>query len=107
MYNGLRVIASLLFCASAAAAAGKLPDPTMPLEYRGQKKAVEQLQLHSVLVARGRRLAVINDYQVGEGDRIGDIRVQRILADSVVLYRNGRTWELHLHSRSVRKSLRQ
>lgn len=96
---------SLLFVlgTGTAQAAAELADPTLPLDRRGQSRPEVQLHLNSVLIASGRRLAVINGRQVSENDHVAGARVQRILPNRVIVYRDGRTWELRLHAGTVRR----
>ncbi len=77
-----------------ARAAPELHDPTRPPDYRQRAPeepapaAQEQpLELASILIGPGRRVAVINQRLVREGDDVAGARVQSIERDRVILRR--------------------
>lgn len=94
----------ILAAAVAPAAAEQLLDPTRPLDYRVGEAIEIPLELNSILIAQGRRIAVINGQEAGERERIGDILVLRILPNRVIVQRNGRQYELNLHGSLTRKT---
>lgn len=77
--------------------AEKLQDPTRPLQYHAPVANVEHLQLNSILVASGRRFAVINGRALAENEAVGGIRVVRIEKDRVIVRQGGKTKTLVLH----------
>lgn len=99
---------SLLFFATmlcslqpCAAAAERLSDPTRPTTRGGgevgqRENAASRWQLQSILIAEGRRTAVINDTMVGVGDNINGARVVEILPHAVHLRTKGGLTELTL-----------
>jgi len=80
--------------AAGSARAQALTDPTRPPAYVAPGAAAEQgngTQLQSVLIAAGRRIAVINGNAVPLGGTIGDARVVKITESEVVLRRGDET----------------
>ncbi|WP_206732474.1 MSHA biogenesis protein MshK [Janthinobacterium sp. 17J80-10] len=86
----------LLFCivmmlinASPVMATDNLPDPTRPPAAFAAGEAGSVVAsgpvLQSVLIASGRRVAVISGQTVQVGDKIGDLRVAKIDEGKVVL----------------------
>lgn len=77
---------------AAASIAQPLADPTRPPtavdDGRTGEPAPEQLQLQSVLISSGRRLAIINGDTVPLGGRLGDATVVRITETEVALKRD-------------------
>ena len=100
------VLCSALLVASAVSA-NELRDPTKPLGLvASNKKAVTQWVLNSVLISPQRKLAVINGHTLREGQILpgsSDIKVQRILANTVVLQQAANTWALTLSPSVVKK----
>ncbi|MEX1033876.1 MAG: hypothetical protein WDZ30_10995 [Cellvibrionaceae bacterium] len=94
---------TLALAISVPLAADQLSDPTRPLNYRQAGSAEARLELNSILIAKGRRIAVINGQQVAEGERSGNIYVLRILPNRVIISRNGNEIELKLHNTITRK----
>lgn len=86
-----------------------LPDPTRPpspAEVRAffdthdrDHEPASGLRLQSVLISDQRRLAIINDQRVGEGDRIGQAEVLRIEPGRVHLRHHGMVRTLTLSGR--------
>ena len=104
--TGLAVlVAGLIVVASASATSHQLRDPTRPLGYHnGGGASTQAISLQSILVAKGRRLAIINGETLKENDFIGDIQVIAIAHDRVTLSRGGRQWDLWLHDSTMRKN---
>jgi MSHA biogenesis protein MshK len=74
----------------APAWAQALSDPTRPPHAPSdspQDAAAGGTQLQSVLISRGRRLAIINGSTVALGDTVGEAKVVRISETEVVLQR--------------------
>lgn len=76
-------------------------DPTAPLGYiaTGAEVNGAQLALNSVLISPRRKLAIINGSTLREGQIVpgsGDVKVQKILAQAVVLQQADQTWVLRL-----------
>ena len=85
------------------------PDPTRPpnvevaVVAEGQAASTSDLLLTSVLVASGRRVAILNGRNVVEGDSIGGAKVVAIRDRSVRLVRNGETIEVSLARTEVKR----
>lgn len=94
------VLALLLLTASATLPAqGTLSDPTAPParpSRSGSGHAVAHWQLQSTLVGADRRVAVINDTVLREGDPIDGARLVAIEYSTVLLEVGGRTLRLRL-----------
>lgn len=77
-------------------------DPTTPLGHiapsaRGSN--AQAISLTSILISPQRKLAIINGATLREGQLVpgsGNIKVQRIAAQLVVLQQGDRTWSLSL-----------
>ncbi len=84
-----------LFCFLAwapQALSAEMRDPTQPLGVEGGvavESNVNRLQLHSILYAENRRLAVINGKVVLENQWIGNAKLLQVLPDHVVVELNG------------------
>ncbi|WP_331346066.1 hypothetical protein [Cellvibrio sp. UBA7661] len=83
-------------------------DPTAPLGHVASTNAASgnNWVLDAVLVSPGRKLAVVNGNTLREGQTIPEsngIKVQRILAQTVVLQQGSRTWVLTLSPSVVKK----
>lgn len=86
-------------------AAEQLSDPTRPLDYRQTEvNKPPPLELNSILIGKGRRIAVINGQRAAEREQIGDVLVLRILPNSVIVRRDGEQIELKLHSTPTRSN---
>ncbi|MDT8439247.1 MAG: hypothetical protein RQ729_09600 [Wenzhouxiangellaceae bacterium] len=108
----LGVIACMLCMLMPSALAGtttdELRDPTRPPDVQGPTRAGEReprWQIHSVLVAAERRLAIINGRRVRVGDSIDGATVLAIDAVAVELQHAGRTLRLPVpsHRQPVRE----
>ena len=97
MLRSLGFIAFIHITATAAGASD-LSDPTRPLRFRAPSQVTQTLELNSILIAEGRRFAVVNGQQLAERERIGRWRVVRIEPDRVVMSDNGQTRVLRLHT---------
>ncbi|WP_199688097.1 hypothetical protein [Noviherbaspirillum sedimenti] len=90
----------LLASGFAARAADNLPDPTRPPAAPDAGEAAPAAAsgpvLQSVLIAAGRRVAVVSGQTVQVGDRLGDARVAKIAEGEVVLVRGGQSQTLKL-----------
>ncbi len=85
------VLVSVLAIPSPGFARGELRDPTRPpnsfdIQHVDSTASVASAyELSAILVARGRRIAVINGRPVEAGDRVDDAQVVNILRDKVIL----------------------
>lgn len=108
MYN---IIASafgvLLFSVSVGAWADAISkvdvrDPTRPLGHiaiSATGSDTQTFSLNSILISPQRKLAIINGATLREGQLVpgsGNVKVQRISAQAVVLQRADQTWVLRL-----------
>ena len=91
------VVATLLYSLWSSCLADQLQDPTRPLLYRAPVANVESVQLNSILIASGRRLAVINGKPLAENDSMDGLQVVRIEKDRVTVSKNGKIQILILH----------
>ena len=87
-------LAAGLLVLAVAAAAETLTDPTRPPAalmpaLTGAQEADAGPALQSVLVSRGRRIAIISGKEVRVNDKFGDARVVRI-TDTEVVLRSGK-----------------
>lgn len=108
MYKILLQSFCIFFVFSGFANAQDVRDPTAPLGYVGGASATKDNQwiLNAVLVSPGRKLAVINGNTLREGQLLpgsNDTKVQRILAQTVVLQQGGQTWVLKLSPSVIKK----
>lgn len=77
-------------------------DPTTPLGHVAMSATgsdAQQFSLNSILISPQRKLAIINGATLREGQLVpgsGDVKVQRISAQAVVLQRADQTWVLRL-----------
>ncbi len=73
----------------AAHARGELRDPTRPPDAapadRGAARAESAWTLTAILVAQGRRIAVVNGRPVQTGEAVGEATVKHIARERVVL----------------------
>lgn len=105
MYNFIACfLCALLLSAGANAndrTSAVVRDPTAPLGYVATGTAVSgaRLALNSILISPRRKLAIINGSTLHEGDLVpgaADVKVQKILAQTVVLQQADQTWVLRL-----------
>jgi MSHA biogenesis protein MshK len=101
----MRALLMLMGIAACAAAWGQgLSDPTRPpgsTNAASPAAGLEDLpsgpQLQSVLIAQGRRVAVINGTTVALGGMVGDAKVMKISETEVVLKRGQETEVLKMY----------
>lgn len=92
--------ASTLLVLATAVQAQALRDPTRPPGDTGPQSAESApaaTQLQSVLIAKGRRVAVISGQAVPLGGMYGEARVVKITETEVVLKKGGETEVLKLY----------
>lgn len=84
-------------------------DPTTPLGHvvsNATKNGAQHFALNSVLISPQRKLAIINGSTLREGQTVpgsGNVKVQRILAQAVVLQQADQTWVLRLSPSIVKR----
>lgn len=85
----LRSAGALLLLCMLPLVAWALPDPTQPpgglTTVPGQAAAAEERGLQSVIIAPGRRAAIINGHTVELGEKYGDARLVEVSERGVVL----------------------
>lgn len=106
MYKIIASILIMLFlCVSVLANETNEPDvrdPTTPLGHiasSATKGDGAQFALNSILISPQRKLAIINGSTLREGQTVpgsGNVKVQSISAQAVVLQQAGQTWVLRL-----------
>lgn len=93
-------LACVIGVAAHAASPENLPDPTRPPASLDSPDVAPVVAsgpvLQSVLIAPGRKVAVISGQSVQVGDRVGDARVARIAEGEAVLVRDGKSQTLKL-----------
>ncbi|GAB1266076.1 hypothetical protein NBRC116492_28860 [Aurantivibrio infirmus] len=99
------LIASSLFLMSGFVSGVEQLDPTKPLEYvfSGESQP-KTLQLNSILISSGRKIAVINGEKVEVNGVVGNVRVAEIRSDFVIVYRDGEKIELKLYGKKLREN---
>ena len=98
-------ITAIIFLLLASAFAESAVDPTRPLNYSsGPQTISSSLNLESILHSKNRKIAIINQQVLGEGDKIGDIKVTRINPRSVQITQNGVARTLSLPATQVKTS---
>ena len=90
----------LLLAASAGAQAQGFIDPTRPFSAAAadHPEAAPSTQLQSVLIAAGRRVAVVNGQVVRLGGQIGDATVVKIEPTAITLRRGGEIEILRMYA---------
>lgn len=112
MLRKLLFVLSLLTC-SALVAADELRDPTQPDGYmlapggelglsETEKSGPAPLVLHSIIMGRGRRLAVINDSVLSVGDTVEQSVVREIADNAVKVEQAGRISVLVMDQEQIR-----
>ncbi|GAB1268457.1 hypothetical protein NBRC116493_17100 [Aurantivibrio infirmus] len=98
-------IVSCLFLVSGFVSGVEQLDPTKPLEYvfSGESQP-KTLQLNSILISSGRKIAVINGEKVEVNGVVGNVRVAEIRSDFVIVYRDGEKIELKLYGKKLREN---
>jgi MSHA biogenesis protein MshK len=94
MTPGRRILWLVLvtLCQPASVAAQVLVDPMRPPAYApvtGTDAGMAEWQLTSIVIARDRKVAVINGETVTIGSKLGNASVVNIKTSSVILVRNG------------------
>lgn len=93
----VRILLGLMLAVNAASA-WSLQDPTRPPDARApseQSAPQRNLELGSILLSAGRRVAVIEGVALKEGDRHDGIQVRRIYRDKVEILDQGRARVLY------------
>lgn len=86
-------------------------DPTTPLGHvatHATNNGAQQFALNSILISSQRKLAIINGNTLREGQTVpgsGNVKVQRISAQTVVLQQADQTWVLRLSPSIMKKAL--
>lgn len=105
MYKIIASIICLLASGSLLANENTVPDvrdPTTPLGHvatSATTRGAQQFALNSILISPQRKLAIINGSTLREGQTVpgtGNVKVQRISAQAVVLQQADQTWVLRL-----------
>ena len=108
MFKVRLLFISLFFFVALPVVAEDVRDPTSPLGRQGATLATEAkpLVLNSVLISSQRKIAVINGKMLREGQVLpgtDGIKLQKILAQAVVLQDGNKTWTLTLSPGVVKK----
>lgn len=96
----------LIFGGQGVAGGSAGMDPTKPPSWSGEPASEKgsdtevSLNLQSILVGKGRRVALINGRAYRVGEMVGSLTVQNIYRDRVVLRREERTRVLRLTTSS-------
>ncbi len=111
MYRGAPGLLLAVCLLSLGQSAWALSDPTRPPQAREASRAAAPARPHwsvsSVMIAPGRRLAVVNGRTVGVGDRVGGARVLAVLTDGVRLRRGRHEFTVALLPRSIKRPSRR
>lgn len=104
--------ASLILLLGAALPAGgqELVDPTRPPNAPApgmQEGAPAGTQLQSVLIAPGRRIAIVNGKSVALGDVLGESKVVKITETEVVLQKGNETEVLKMFPGVEKQSVKR
>jgi len=84
-------------------------DPTTPLGHiaaSATANGAQQFYLNSILISPQRKLAIINGSTLREGQTVpgsGNVKVQRISAQAVVLQQADQTWVLRLSPSIIKR----
>ena len=100
-------VTCLLLC--AVQNAGAIEDPTRPFAHRPVLAVPVRVvpKLRSIIVSPTRRLAVIDDQVLSEGEQAGEIKLLRVDTDAVVVsLGNGEQIRLTLGSNKIHKEMR-
>lgn len=102
------ILLSALLLAATAVADERLSDPMRPpgiveVLQPALPTATRSLVLQSILIAEDRRVAMINDQRLQEGDEIEGARVVSIAPNHVRITRSGEELKLRLVSRNVKR----
>ena len=104
---------TLLFIVVAivgASAYGELRDPTKPPSFKinsvAKQAAISVPRLRSIVAGPERRLALINNTYLAEGERHAGIEVIRVGLDNVVVSYSGKQRTLTLNAKRVTKEFK-
>ena len=110
-WRSIALILSSIGLGAALPASAGSPDPTRPPHVDAtvvgddaQQAPTSVFELSAVVFASGRRVAVVNDTRVREGEMVGNARVEEIGARHVRLVREGETIDLSLAREDVKRS---
>lgn len=111
MFKFLNMFVFLVsFLAVAVQAQEPVADPTKPLGFvagsgASATNAQDTIQLTSILIARDRKVAIINGQSLQENQTLKGIGayVKKIDADAVTLQQNGKVWRVALNNTAIRK----
>jgi len=99
---------ALLLSSTLSLATESLRDPTRPLGFVSKKSKTESLILHSVLMSKQRKVALINGQQLTENDVIagsGGVVLEHIMPHSVQVSLAGKRWQVYLqNNRGLKKT---
>ena len=95
--------AIILFVSTGICAAAPV-DPTRPLSYVAKPGTVsnQSLQLESILYSSNRKVAIINQAVLAEGDKLGSLKVTRITPTSVRVIQDGKAQTLVLPNTEIK-----
>lgn len=108
MYKILGSFCIFFLLCQTSMANDQVRDPTTPLGHVtvSTAQAINPWVLSAVLISPGRKLAVINGSTLREGQILPEsagTKVQRILAQTVIVQRGDQTWVLKLSPGVVKK----
>lgn len=108
-YNGL-IFACVCMSLCFRQVNAETPDPTRPLGFVNQTLGTvgagpATIELNSILIAKDRKVAIINGQTLHENQTIKGIgaQVKKIDADAVTLQQGAKVWRLPLNQTIVRK----
>ncbi len=99
---------ALVAASTSAIAGGELSDPTRPSdvsyneEHDSKPGSTSPYVLSAILVASGRRIAVVNGEPLQTGDRVAGATLKSILRDKVVLRTKDRDVTLRLVTADIK-----
>ena len=107
-----KIILLILLCFCSICAISEEIDPTRPADFVlspelldeafESTKGSQQLTLTAIFISKDRKIAVINNTLVKEGETINDQEVLAINNNTVSLKKNGTTTELKLLNKSIK-----
>lgn len=98
------IVSVLLLLMSSVVISVEQIDPTRPLgQVVGDQPRSTALQLNSILISSGRKIAIINGKEVEVSDSVGGARVSEIHSDRVVVYRQSEKIVLKLYRKKLRE----
>lgn len=87
---GFVLLAASVALSGASVRAAELADPTAPPRAALATGGARTPSVSAILIASGRRIAIVDGRAVGAGDRIGPITIEAVLDDGVRYTRGGR-----------------